>query len=349
MNSSHSRARQSIHAAAFQALDSAEQAALEGHLQSCPQCAQYAVELPRLEGLLANSLQKRWPKPARIEDVYSNGYPDIQRLVKRRQMRLRVNNIARTIAWAGVILVFILVTNWAISNIRADQAALLLPTSTTQGSTSMPVAGFVPTATETPDNKVASEQSEGAISRFTPTPTPTKIAGHKRVLEKLDLNCDGDEERLSGITGSSIPYFDTDQWQTIKLETLSDHGPTTVYEQTAVEAGVAYLFYEIYSMDPCHQFLVLIGYRGKERIKVFHWDGKQLNKVLDRPGTFFTSDTLSVGDFGIETVPPQTFITYEYTYPTVDLSVVWTLWGFEWDGERLIQTIEKRKCVHGGG
>jgi len=349
MNSSHSRAHQSLHAAGFQALEPAERAALERHLQSCPQCTQYAAGLPRLERLLAHSLQKRWPKPTRIEAVYSNGYPDIQRLVRGRQRQQRLNNIAKTIAWAGIILAFVFVTNWAISNISTDRAGLLPPLSPTQGSTSLPVAGFVPTATETPETEVVSEQSAGAVSRVTATPSPTKIAGYHKVLEKLDMNCDGEEERLSGIIGSLIPYFDTDQWQTIKLETLSDQGPTTVWEQTADEAGVSYLFYEIYTMDTCHQFLVLIGYRGKERIKVFHWDGKQMNRVLDRSGTYFTSVTLSVEDFGLESVPPNTFITYEFSSNPSDSKVIWTLWGFEWDGDQLVQTFEKRLSAQGGG
>ena len=54
------------------------------------------------------------------------------------------------------------------------------------------------------------------------------------------------------------------------MESLTDQGPELVWEKTAEEAGVAYLFYDTFRLDDCHQLVILIGYRGKERIRVFN-------------------------------------------------------------------------------
>ncbi len=74
-----------------------------------------------------------------------------------------------------------------------------------------------------------------------------------------------------------------------------------------------------------------------------------MDVILDRPGLFFPSDTMSLRSFGINELSPQTFVTYEYTSASNDSKVVWTLWGFEWDGVRLIQTLEHRIEAQGGG
>jgi hypothetical protein len=182
-----------------------------------------------------------------------------------------------------------------------------------------------------------------------PTPGSSKFVGIKSVLSATDLNCDGVEERVSGIARSKIPYFDTEQYQAIQMETLSDQGAEQVWEYSADEAGVSYLTYDLFILDDCNQFPVVIGHRGKERIKVFRWDENQMDVILDRPGLFFPSDTMSLSSFGINELSPQTFVTYEYTSASNDSKVVWTLWGFEWDGDRLIQTLEHRIEAQGGG
>jgi hypothetical protein len=76
-----------------------------------------------------------------------------------------------------------------------------------------------------------------------------------------------------------------------------------------------------------------------------------METVLDRPGTFFPPDTqpLSPKVFGIDVVPPNTFITYEFNSTSTSSKVVWTLWGYEWDGDRLKLSIEKRISSPGGG
>ncbi len=172
------------------------------------------------------------------------------------------------------------------------------------------------------------------------------------MLSRNDLNCDGTEERISGISRSRliIPNYDRERWDALIMETFSDEGPEQVWEYSAKYAGVEYLTYDHFALDDCNQFIVLIGYRGKEGIKIFRWDGGEMKEVLNRPGTFYPIETLSIDYFGLEVVPPKTFITYEQqTFDSFEAKHVWTLWGFEWDGERLIQTIEKRKSSPGGG
>lgn len=351
MNSAHSKAHQLIHSASFYALESAEHASLERHLRSCEQCAEYAERLPQLELLLARSLQMRWQKPTTIGESYWQDIVDIEMQVRRKQRLNKLTSTIRVFAWAAIILAFVMVTSWVISSVRSQDVASLNPPIITVTPTpevdGTQIVGVNPITTQSFTDKTVAEQNQKQVPERTPTASPNKSVGFERVLSTTDLNCDGVEERISGISGPKIPWFNTEQWQVIKLETLSDQGPELVWEYTADGTGVGYLTYELFTLENCHKFLVLIGYKGWDRIKVFSWDGQQMKVVLDRRGIFFPSDTLSPDYFGIEAVSPKTFITYEYNYTSPKR--VWTLWGYEWDGDRFIQTIEKRKSFHAGG
>lgn len=351
MNISHSKAHQLIHSASFYALENAEHASLERHLRSCEQCAEYADRLPQLERLLARSLQMRWPKPPTVGESGRQDFADIEMQIRRKQRFNKLTSTIRVFAWAAIILAFVMVTSWVISSVRSQNVASLNPPIITVTPTpevdGLQIMGVNPIPAQSFTDKTGSEQNQKQVPELTPSASPNKFIGFERVLSTTDLNCDGVDERISGIAGPKIPWFDTDQWQVIKLETLSDQGPELVWEHTADGAGVGYLTYELFTLDNCQKFLVLIGNKGWDRISVFNWDGQQMKAVLDRRGTFFPSDVLSIEDFGIEAVPPKTFITYEYIL--TDSKVVWTLWGYEWDGNRFIQTIEKRISSHGGG
>ena len=353
MNISHSKAHQIIHSASYQALESSELTELEGHLESCGKCAEYAEGLPQLERLLTRSLQMRWLRLYPTGEIDHRILVDIEMQTRRKQRLNKLTNSLRVLAWAVVILALVVITSWVIGRVRSQDVASLNPPIATVTPTpdelNLPIVGVNPISTQPSTDNGETEQYQKVVTELKPTSTTTRFVGLERVLAKMDLNCDGVEERISGISGPIIPYFDTDQWQVIKLETLSDQGPELVWEHTADDAGVGYLSYELFTLDDCHKFLVLIGHKGWDRIKVFSWDGQQMKVILDRPGIFFPSDTLSPDDFEIEVVPPKTFITYEYTSTLTDSKVIWTLWGFEWDGDRLIQTIEKRKRYHGGG
>jgi hypothetical protein len=178
---------------------------------------------------------------------------------------------------------------------------------------------------------------------------PTKHVGFERVLTTANLNCDETEERITGIPGSKIPYFDIAQWHVIKLETLTNRGPVLVWEYSAEEAGAAYFLNDTSLLDDCHQLVVLIGYRGKTRIQVFSWNGKHINAGVAWPGSFFPEDTFSPEYFGFQVLPANTFVICEYDCSLKDSKVTWTLRGFEWDGETLIQTIGKRIKAFDGG
>lgn len=351
MKISHIKARQLIQTAGDKIPNPAQHYALDMHLQNCRQCAEYAGQLPQIERLLTNSLQRRWPEPAPVGVGMHQEVANIHSLARRKQQMKSLLGFTCGLAWAGFVIVMVLGASWAITHMTAQD---LVPSSrqiATPSSnpklTDNPVV--VPAPTRSSSDVDASEQPELKATKSAPTISPTKFIGLESVLSTTDLNCDGIQERITGISGSKIPYFDTDQWHVIRMESLSDEGPELVWEKTAEEAGVAYLLYDTFRLDDCHQLVILIGYRGKERIRVFNWDGEKMNAVLTWPGTFFPAGTLSPGDFGIEDLPANTFVTYEYNSSTADSKVVWTLWGFEWDGERLIQTIEERIKASGGG
>lgn len=355
MKISHAKARQLIQTAADRIPDSGEHSALNQHLQNCRECAEYAERLPQVERLLTKSLQLRWSEPYPSSAALNQEFVEIGRLAKRKQKQQKFFGLVRGLAWAAFVFAALLGIGWAISNIRAQDSASFIsqiatPTPTPE-ATDLPLLGVEPVATRSSNNSEVSEQFQTAVPELTPTASPTKFVGYEKVLSTTDLNCDGIEERITGKSGPEIFYFDSDQWRVIKVETLSEQGPELIWEYTADGAGVGYLNYELFTIDTCHNFLVLIGHKGWERIKVFIWNGQQMETVLDRPGTFFLSDTqsLSPTDFEIEKVPPKTLITYEYNSTAMDSKVVWTLLGYEWDGEQLLQTIEKSKRYPGGG
>jgi len=351
MKISHAKARQLIQSAADQIPNPEEHTALDLHLQNCVECAEYAERLPKIERLLTNSLQQRWPEPTPLGVGSHLDVASIHGLTRRKQQMTGIFRVVRGLAWAGFVVVMVLAASWAINNMRAQDFVPSSSQITTPPPDSnkkeLPVVG--PVSTESFTNGKATDQHQLVPPKSTPTASPTKFAGLESVLSTTDLNCDGVEERITGISGSKTPYFDTDRWQVIKLESLTAQGPELVWEYTAEQAGVAYLLYDTFLLDDCHQLVVLIGYRGKERIQVFSWNGKQMNAVLAWPGSFFPADTLSPEDFGIQDLPANTFVTYEFNSSTTDSKVTWTLWGFEWDGEKLIPTIEKRIKVAGGG
>ena len=66
MKISHAKARQLIQTAGEQIPNPGDHAALEQHLKNCSQCAEYAGQLPQIERLLTDSLQRRWPGPALV-------------------------------------------------------------------------------------------------------------------------------------------------------------------------------------------------------------------------------------------------------------------------------------------
>jgi len=355
MKISHAKARQLILNAADKIPNTAEHSALNDHLQNCRECAEYVDHLPQMEALLTRSLQLRWPEPYPSVAGLNLDFAHLDKLVKRKQRKVVFFGFVRGLAWAVLVLAALLGVGWAISNIRAQDSASLISQigtpSPTAESTDLPVIGVEPVATQSSKDNEGSEQLQTAVPEFTPTASPTKFVGYEKVLSTTDLNCDGIEERITGKSGPELLYFDSDQWRVIKVETLSEQGPELIWEYTADGAGVGYLNYELFTIETCHKFLVLIGHKGWERIKVFIWDGQQMETVLDRPGTFFQPDTQSLSPkvFGIEVVPPNTFITYEFNSTAMDSKVVWTLWGYEWDGERLNLTIEERMEAQGGG
>lgn len=351
MKISHAKARQLIQTAGGKIPNPTQHYALDMHLQNCRQCAEYAGQLPQIERLLTDSLQRRWPGPALVGAGMHQEVANIHSLARRKQQMKSLLGFTRGLAWAGFVIVMVLGASWIINNMRAQDivpsSSQIAKPSSNPKLTENPVV--VPAPTRSSSDVDASEQPQLKATKSAPTINPTKFVGLESVLSTTDLNCDGIQERITGISGSKSPYFDTDQWHLIKMESLTDQGPELVWEKTAEEAGVAYLFYDTFRLDDCHQLVILIGYRGKERIRVFNWDGEKMNAVLTWPGTFFPAGTLSPGDFGIEDLPANTFVTYEYNSSTADSKVVWTLWGFEWDGERLIQTIEERIKATGGG
>ena len=90
------------------------------------------------------------------------------------------------------------------------------------------------------------------------------------VLYDADLNCDNHTERILGIEAPEIEYFNVKpQLSTIMLEKFNGTSFERVWEQTAQEAGVTYLAYQLFQADNCNQFLIVIGHIGKEGVNVF--------------------------------------------------------------------------------
>ena len=186
------------------------------------------------------------------------------------------------------------------------------------------------------------------VYRFTPAQKAalSPYSNGESLLVEDDLNCDGNKERLLGVIGEEIPYFNiTPQLQSIALEAGQNH--KRVLEITAKELGAAYLAYDLLQADDCNRFLVLLAHKGKESLQVFHWDGEKVSRVLDLSGLFLFSGEWQQEMFGDIHIPPNTltFVQYDLTSGVS----TWTLRGYRWDGERMKPVLEERRTIHGGG
>jgi hypothetical protein len=175
-------------------------------------------------------------------------------------------------------------------------------------------------------------------------------SGELLVISEVDLNCDSHPERILGIEAPEIEYFNIKpQLSTIILESNNGTGFERVWEQTAQEAGVAYLAYQLFQADNCNQFLVVIGHKGKEAVNVFRWDGKRLISVLKLAGRFLFEGTWMEDVFGDYKTLPNTLILGELQHPTSSSKNIWILRGYQWSDGVFKLVIERRVELSAGG
>jgi len=174
--------------------------------------------------------------------------------------------------------------------------------------------------------------------------------GELLVISEVDLNCDSHPERILGIETPEIEYFNIKpQLSTIILERNNGTGFERVWEQTAQEAGVAYLAYQLFKADNCNQFLVVIGHKGKEDVNVFRWDGERLINVLKLSGKFLFEGNWMEEVFGDYKTSPNVLFLGELQQPTVSAKNIWILRGYQWSEGVFILILERRVELSAGG
>jgi LysM repeat protein len=175
-------------------------------------------------------------------------------------------------------------------------------------------------------------------------------SGELLVLSEVDLNCDSHPERILGIETPEIEYFNIKpQLSTIILERNNGTGFERAWEQTAQEAGVSYLAYQLFQADNCNQFLVIIGHIGKEAVNVFRWDGERLISVLKLGGRFLFEGNWMEDVFGDYKTSQDTLFLGELQQITISSKNIWILRGYQWSDGVFKLVIEKRLELSAGG
>ncbi len=175
-------------------------------------------------------------------------------------------------------------------------------------------------------------------------------SGELMVLSDVDLNCDSHPERILGTEIPEIEYFNIKpQLSTLILESNNGTGFKRVWEQTAQEAGVAYLAYQLFQADNCNQFLVVIGHKGKEAVNVYRWDGERLTNALKLSGRFLFEGNWMEDVFGDYKTSPNTLIVGELQQPTTSSKNIWILRGYQWSDGVFKLIIERRVELSAGG
>jgi len=170
------------------------------------------------------------------------------------------------------------------------------------------------------------------------------------VLSEVDLNCDGYMERILGIEAPEIEYFNIKpQLSVLILESNIGTGFKRLWEETAQEAGVAYLAYQLFQADNCNQFLVVIGHKGKETVNVFRWDGERLTSVLKLVGRFLFEGNWMEDVFGDYKTDPNILFLGELQQPTTSSKNIWILRGYQWSDGVLKLILERRVELSAGG
>jgi hypothetical protein len=170
------------------------------------------------------------------------------------------------------------------------------------------------------------------------------------VLSEVDLNCDGYKERILGIEAPEIEYFNIKpQLSVLILESNIGNGFKKVWEETAQEAGVSYLAYQLFQADNCNQFLVVIGHNGKEAVNVYRWDGERLKNVLKLSGSFLFEGSWMVDVFGDYETLPNTLFLGELQQPTTSSKNIWILREYQWSDGVFKMIMEKRVELSAGG
>lgn len=175
-------------------------------------------------------------------------------------------------------------------------------------------------------------------------------SGALMVLSEVDLNCDSHPERILGFEMPEIEYFNIKpQLSALFLESNNGTGFKRVWGQTAQEAVVAYLAYQLFQADNCNQFLVVIGHKGKEAVNVFRWDGERLTSVLKLAGRFLFEGNWMEDVFGDYKTDPNTLFLGELQQPTTSSKNIWILRGYQWSDGVLKLILERRVELSAGG
>jgi len=175
-------------------------------------------------------------------------------------------------------------------------------------------------------------------------------SGELMVLSEVDLNCDSHPERILGVEIPEIEYFNIKpQLSVLILESNNGTGFKRLWEETAQEAGVAYLAYQLFQADNCNQFLVVIGHKGKEAVNVYRWDGERLTSVLKLVGRFLFEGNWMKDVFGDYKTDPNMLFLGELQQPTTSSKNIWILREYQWSDGVLKLILEKRVELSAGG
>jgi hypothetical protein len=169
------------------------------------------------------------------------------------------------------------------------------------------------------------------------------------ILSEVDLNCDNQAERILGVEQPEIEYFNiTPQLSTIILERNNETGYEKVWQQSAQEAGVAYLAYRLFQAEGCNRFLVVLGHKGKESLNVYRWDGEHMISVLHLSGRFLFEGDWMQDVFG-NYKSANTLMLGELQQPTSSSKNIWILRGYRWVDDEFILKVERRVELGAGG
>ena len=177
----HEQARRALQAVADNQLEPGVQAALDQHLESCPQCQGYADQLAALDARLAQELPAAWQVRSSITQQAASTLEKIHAQSRHNQMKNILSSTTRILALGIGIVALISGLTWGIravlpANVSTQAAQQLTntPASTEQGNGQHGAPTAISTTSlEATDDVTQTEPVQAAVSASAPGLFPT--------------------------------------------------------------------------------------------------------------------------------------------------------------------------------
>lgn len=147
MKISHPIARELLEAEIDGRLTLDQGAALRSHLSECAECRDFAQSMRKLDGRLATALQARYPQTEFSAEEVDARILAVRSKLRRQTLTDRLSSAARSLAWAGALVVFAALVVLAIGTRPGQPGSILSAGRITETPAASPTPAALPTMT----------------------------------------------------------------------------------------------------------------------------------------------------------------------------------------------------------